>query len=956
MTSALEPKPWYQAGMRLTRRIRRFGRLPTASLAAGVMLASAACGSKTTPPAKVGGGGDVTEEPASKLTPAEQMVQDLAGLHIDKLGNPVLRWDHIPPVIAPQERPHKLLVLLVEYPDRKFDRFAGQADQAEKLVEFYQGELFDETYSKVDTLSHYYKNQSLGSYHVTGTVMKPITLPNDRRHYGSPLKPAGGNWRNDSAPEGLVADALAVAKETYKDLDWRDYDRWDPEDVDGDMSLDEGDGYLDHFVIVFAGGGQSSCEGLHKVRDVLTSNVGMDEGLKLLNKEQRACADQIWPHRSKAKANDGRGPKLASGENTGGGIPVAEDLWIRDYNMQSEYTGASTFIHEFGHSIGLPDIYSRTSSNSTGSWEVMSGTSSPSPQNMSSWSRLMLGWLKPQVILPPAFGGEKTSTIALRTLDDPAGVSGESTRAAMVVLPPKEKHIELTALPEASGAWALYSGQGNELNRKATLRADLSSATGPVALAFDAWWEIEPGWDFAYLEVSDDGGLSWTRKLPTEKGHMPAKHGHDGKTTLPGFTGVSGDLDGDGKNESNTACDPAAELPTGEDKDGTKTPDCLVPTWVRPSFDLSDMAGKADVRVRLRYYTDGAAVMRGMLIDNVTLSGGAVIAGDFETESFEGWTMDGFSRSSGSHDLLVPHFYLVEYRDPYAPAADGHHRYDSALADAAPTFYANPKTGAMQAVRVRSAPGVVLWYYNGAYAWSENDPSINGPGKGYLLVVDSNTEELSLPGLEDMYKGSDAANDTHYDVKGDAIQAALAKAYEQTVCFVRNPAYLPKMGISAKARKKCARSSAPVGKVEFDGKPFQYSYQVYNELLPGEAREAFRRTGELIDTRSRKGVVSYRLRDRSLRSLHTKDAPFSAEPFADAVTSYTVEKSKLVPSESRASAAVSRFDDADVAKYLNGKLPFGGAALPSFGMSFEVQPKAVDAEGNAQVHVKLDWK
>jgi len=573
---------------------------------------------------------------------------------------------------------------------------------------------------------------------------------------------------------------------------------------------------------------------------------------------------------------------------------------------------------------------------------------------MSAWSRLMLGWLKPQIIVPPKFGGEASSTIALRTIDDPAGVSGDSTRAALIVLPPKEKHIALTSIPESGGAWALYSGQGNELSRTATLSADLSGATGPIELSFDAWWEIEPGWDFAYLEVSSDGGQHWTRKTPTNAAFMPAKHGHDGKTTLPGFTGISGDLDGDGKNESNAKCDPKAELPHGEDKDGTKIPECLVPTWVRPSFDLSDMAGK-NVQARVRYYTDGAAVMRGILIDNVALSG-ATVAGDFESEGAAGWTFDGFSRSSGSHDLLVPHFYLVEYRDPYAKEITGQHRYDSALAKSAPLFYADPKSGEMRAVQVRSKPGVVLWYYNGAYAWSENDPSINGPGNGYLLVVDSHTGELPLAGLEPWYQGSDSANDTHYDVAAKDAQSLLAKAYEKTVCFVRNPAYLPQTGLSKAARKRCAKTPAPVGKIEFDGRPLEYSYQVYNELLPGAAREAVGRTGELIDTRSRKGVVSYRLRDRSLRSLQTKDAPFSAEAFADAVIDYRVGKGGLEKLASHESSGVSSFSDATPGAHLNAKLPFGGAALPTSGLSLQVEPKALDAEGNTQVRVQVRWK
>ncbi len=894
--------------------------------------------------------------PLDPTDPSQKMVADLAGLHFDRLGNPVLRWDHIPPVLASKEKPHKLLVLLVEYQDRKFDRYKGEGGRSDKLANYYKTQLFDDSYAKVNTLSHYYKTQSLGQYHVTGEVLKPITLPHNRRYYGAPHRPAGGNWRNDSAAEALVADALKVAHATYKDMNWSDFDRWDPKDYDGDKVLDEGDGYLDHFVIVFAGGGQSSCEGLHKVGDVLTPNVSMKQGLKLLSKKQRECADRIWPHRSEVKANDGKGPSLGGIENPRGGLPVSDTLWIRDYNAQSEYTGASTFIHEFGHSIGLPDVYSRTSSNSTGGWEVMSSTASPSPQNLSSWSRMMLGWLKPKVILPPKFGGSASVDLSLRTLDDPADASGDASRAAMVVLPPKKKTITLTTLPETSGKWALYSGQGNKLNRKATLALDLSAAGKATELSFDAWWEIEPGWDFAYLEVSSDAGQSWTRRTPKLATHMPAKHGHDGKQTLPGFTGLSGDLDGDGKNESNSACDPKAELPHGEDKDATTLNPCLKPSWVHPAFDLSDLSGKK-VLVRLRYYTDGAAVMRGMLIDNVTVTG-LDVSGTFEDSAFAGWTMDGFSQSSGSHNLLVPHFYLAEYRDPYASSGN-EYRYDSALAKTGVSFYANPKNPEeVLAVKTRNRPGVVLWYYNGAYAWSENDPSINGPGQGYLLVVDSNTSELELPGLTDWYKGSKEANDTHYDIKEELAQNALMAAYAKTVCFVRNPAYLPKTGLSKKQRKKlkCGRGKAPVGHMKFDGKTLKYSYEIYNEILPGEARKALSPTGELLDTRSRKGKVSYRLRDRSLRYLHTKDAPFSADGFAKGVEVFQVKDKSFAPLSNQDYPASPQFDDSNPQSYLNKKLPFDGVMLPTEGLRMLVKPTRTDASGHTLVDLQFSWK
>ena len=55
------------------------------------------------------------------------------------------------------------------------------------------------------------------------------------------------------------------------DFPWKDYDIWDPQDFDGDDNRSEADGYLDHLVIVYAGKGQSSCQGLYKLSEKFTS-------------------------------------------------------------------------------------------------------------------------------------------------------------------------------------------------------------------------------------------------------------------------------------------------------------------------------------------------------------------------------------------------------------------------------------------------------------------------------------------------------------------------------------------------------------------------------------------------------------------------------------------------------------------------------------------------------------
>ena len=88
------------------------------------------------------------------------------------------------------------------------------------------------------------------------------------------------------------------------------------------------------------------------------------------------------------------GPEVDGQTNARGGVDIGNGMWMLDYNVQSEYTEVSTFIHEFGHSLGLPDIYAGSTNNSTASWTAMSSNASPEPQELEAWSRMMLGWRK----------------------------------------------------------------------------------------------------------------------------------------------------------------------------------------------------------------------------------------------------------------------------------------------------------------------------------------------------------------------------------------------------------------------------------------------------------------------------------------------------------------------------------------------------------------------------------
>ena len=67
-------------------------------------------------------------------------------------------------------------------------------------------------------------------------------------------------------------------------------------------------------------------------------------------------------------------------------------------------TSISVFCHEFGHMLGLPDLYARPEnpgSEGIGAWCLMANELGKGrPQHMSAWCKEKLGWLKPAVIDP----------------------------------------------------------------------------------------------------------------------------------------------------------------------------------------------------------------------------------------------------------------------------------------------------------------------------------------------------------------------------------------------------------------------------------------------------------------------------------------------------------------------------------------------------------------------------
>jgi M6 family metalloprotease-like protein len=102
--------------------------------------------------------------------------------------------------------------------------------------------------------------------------------------------------------------------------------------------------------------------------------------------DQTPRGSLYWPHRASVSHNGTRWPYFICPE---GG-----------QRMQNN----SVFCHEFGHMLGLPDLYARPEDpgmEGAGIWSAMANQApNGKPQHFDAWSKEKLGWVKPAVIDP----------------------------------------------------------------------------------------------------------------------------------------------------------------------------------------------------------------------------------------------------------------------------------------------------------------------------------------------------------------------------------------------------------------------------------------------------------------------------------------------------------------------------------------------------------------------------
>jgi len=136
--------------------------------------------------------------------------------------------------------------------------------------------------------------------------------------------------------------------------------------------------------------------------------------------------------------------------------------------------------------------------------------------------------------------------------------------------------VDYSTFPTAwtSDGEVLYGGHSDLADNWA-----IFEATGGGTLSFDTYWDIEDYWDFGFVQVSTDGGHTWTslENAYTTYDYDPNAHPKVIEN-LPGLTGWSGD-------------------------------------WMNISYDLSAYPG--NILLAFRYVTDWGTLYEGWYVDNV---------------------------------------------------------------------------------------------------------------------------------------------------------------------------------------------------------------------------------------------------------------------------------------------------------------------------------------------------
>ena len=223
-----------------------------------------------------------------------------------------------------------------------------------------QQELFDGPLA-TGTMTEYYREISYGQFEVTGKVFDWVHLSHDENYY------VNGEAYGFPSSGGKVGELIfEILDSLDNSVDFSEFDN-------------DGDGWVENIFVVHSGVDQA--------------DIG-----------QNASENHIWSHRYKLRYAAGS-YYVTNDTNAYGKVVKIDDYTIQpEIHPSGEMVQISVFCHEFGHVLGLPDLYDTDySSGGIGSWGLMCQNRiyyngqviEHSPPHMTAWSKEMLGWLVP---------------------------------------------------------------------------------------------------------------------------------------------------------------------------------------------------------------------------------------------------------------------------------------------------------------------------------------------------------------------------------------------------------------------------------------------------------------------------------------------------------------------------------------------------------------------------------
>lgn len=250
----------------------------------------------------------------------------------------------------------KGLVLLVEFPDKKFTHTRAEYD------DFFNKSGYKEN-GQYGSVHDYFYDNSCGAFDLSFDVVGPIEVSQPFGYYGK----NDGNGK-DLYPAAMVKEAALLADSI---VDFSKYD-WN------------GDYYVNQVVVIYAGYGEA---------------------------QHNELTQSIWPH--EGYLSIGRYPAgLPEGRM------MLDGVYLDTYACSSELCGSQgtdmdgvgTACHEFAHCMGLPDMYDTSGGVNYGmtAWDIMDYGNyngpkdrSECPAGFTSYERWYCGWLEPTELDKP---------------------------------------------------------------------------------------------------------------------------------------------------------------------------------------------------------------------------------------------------------------------------------------------------------------------------------------------------------------------------------------------------------------------------------------------------------------------------------------------------------------------------------------------------------------------------